>query len=772
MAGKSAILAVKIIGDASNAIGSMGKAGVAVAGLGTAAVAAGALVGKAFYDIGAAATDMDNEIRIGTGATGEALEGMQDTARDIAKQVPNSLGEVGTAVADLNTNLGLTGPVLDTVGRQVLEAGRMLGEDIDIKNAASTLNGFNVTAEETPAAMDDIFRVSQATGTSMNELTGQLSTQSGVLSELGLDLGDSAALIGGLSKAGIDSNAVLKGMGRSMTDLAKDGEPTADAFNRVMGEMQGFIDTGDTAAAMDLATDLFGTRAAPQFISALESGALSMEDLMGATGATQDTILGLADETRTAGQQWDILKNNAMLALEPIGTVIFGAVGDALGSLAQWISTIDFSPIQQFADQIGPALGEFAGQAGDVLLPILSELGPMLTQAAQGGAPLQAMFSAIVPHLQTIGTAVLGLMPSLVSFGSAVLPVIMGAVSSLIPLIVQIASTAIPAVLGVVQALLPIAQNIVTTLIPMIVSGIQTLIPQILGIIDPLMSIVHTVIDLLGPAINFLLPIVQLVFSNVVTIIGGAIGVVTGILTAVAALLRGDFAGAWQAIQGIVGTVINTVKEYVNNGLNFVREHFGTVIETVKTTVSNGFQTIVDTVSTKIGDVVGFVQELPGKILDGLGNLGDLLLGSGKALMDGFTQGIKNGVQGALDAASGAVQSVRDFFPFSPAKRGPFSGSGYTDKSGKALVGDFADAMTSEISTVTRAANKVATAGTFEGGFSLDSRAGIRASRGPSTAAAQHVHIHLDGAFIGDELSLARELERLLSKRRGLVGAA
>ena len=405
--------------------------------------------------------------------------------------------------------------------------------------------------------------------------------------------------------------------------------------------------------------------------------------------------------------------------------------------------TIDFSPIQEFADQIGPALGEFAGQAGDVLLPILSELGPMLTQAAQGGAPLQAMFAAIVPHLQTIGTAVLGLLPSLVSFGSAVLPVIMGAVSSLIPLIVQIASTAIPAVLGVVQALLPIAQNIVTTLIPMIVSGIQTLIPQILGIIDPLMSIVHTVIDLLGPAINFLLPIVQLVFSNVVTIIGGAIGVVTGILTAVAALLRGDFAGAWQAIQGIVGTVIGTVKEYVNNGLNFVREHFGTVIETVKTTVSNGFQTVVDTVSTKIGEVVGFVQELPGKILDGLGNLGDLLLGSGKALMDGFTQGIKNGVQGAIDAASGAVQSVRDFFPFSPAKRGPFSGSGYTDRSGKALVGDFAKAMTSEISTVTRAADKVATAGTFEAGFDLNRRPGAgRRAQGagprPGAGACSH----------------------------------
>ena len=62
---------------------------------------------------------------------------MQDSARDVAKKVPNDLGEVGTAIADLNTNLGLTGPVLDTVATQVLEAGRMLGEDVDIKNAAS-----------------------------------------------------------------------------------------------------------------------------------------------------------------------------------------------------------------------------------------------------------------------------------------------------------------------------------------------------------------------------------------------------------------------------------------------------------------------------------------------------------------------------------------------------------------------------------------------------------------------------------------------------------
>lgn len=768
MAGKSAILAVKIIGDAKDAIGSMGKAGLAVTGLGAAAIAGGALVSKALYDIGAAATDMDNEIRIGTGASGEALAGMQGTARDIAKQVPNSLAEVGTAVADLNTNLGLTGPVLDTVGRQVLEAGRMLGEDIDIKNAASSLNGFNVTAEETPAAMDDIFRVSQATGTSMNDLTGQLSTQSGVLNELGLGLGDSAALIGGLSKAGIDSNAVLKGMGRSMTDLAKDGEPTADAFNRVMGELQGFVDTGDTAAAMDLASDLFGTRAAPQFMSALQSGVLNMEDLMGATGATQDTILGLADETRTAGQSWNILKNNALLALEPIGSVIFGVVGDALGALAAWVSTVDFSPIQEFADQIGPVLGEFAGQVGSTLMPILSQVGPMLLQAAEGGSPLVGMFSAILPHLQGIGSAFLGLLPTLMSFGATILPLIIGAVTTILPLVAQAAGTILPAVIGIVQSLLPILANIAQAVIPAVVGAVQTLVPTILQIVPPIVSIVQTIIGLLGPAISWLLPIVTGIFSAIVTQVQGAIQIITAVLTSVAALLRGDFSGAWVAIQGVVDGAITFVKGIIEQGMAIISGITGQSVEQIKQTFSDGWGIIVNTVSTKAGEMIEFVKGIPGKITDGLGNLGNLLLGSGKALMDGFTQGIKDGVSNAIDAASGAVQSVRDFFPFSPAKRGPFSGSGYTDQSGKALVGDFADAMLSEISTVTRAADKVASAGTFEGGFSLAGRAGGAGRPGKATPRSLTINVAFN-SVVTDRLGVAREIKNLIEEYDRLV---
>lgn len=75
----------------------------------------------------------------------------------------------------------------------------------------------------------------------------------------------------------------------------------------------------------------------------------------------------------------------------------------------------------------------------------------------------------------------------------------------------------------------------------------------------------------------------------------------------------------------------------------------------------------------------------------------------GRALINGFTQGIQNAIGGALSAVSGAVSQIRSFFPFSPAKRGPFSGHGYTTYSGKALMEGWAEGIGSRTGAVNSA---------------------------------------------------------------------
>ena len=49
------------------------------------------------------------------------------------------------------------------------------------------------------------------------------------------------------------------------------------------------------------------------------------------------------------------------------------------------------------------------------------------------------------------------------------------------------------------------------------------------------------------------------------------------------------------------------------------------------------------------------------------------------------------------------VSQIRSFFPFSPAKRGPFSGHGYTTYSGKALMEGWAEGIGSGTGAVNSA---------------------------------------------------------------------
>lgn len=95
-------------------------------------------------------------------------------------------------------------------------------------------------------------------------------------------------------------------------------------------------------------------------------------------------------------------------------------------------------------------------------------------------------------------------------------------------------------------------------------------------------------------------------------------------------------------------------------------------------------------VTDGLNAAVDFVKSIPDKIKSFFSNAGDWLVNSGKALLDGFAKGIRNAVNAVTSAASDALSAVRKLFPFSPAKKGPFSGHGYTTYSGRALMRDFA----------------------------------------------------------------------------------
>src|SRR5690606_29234123 len=160
----------------------------------------------------------------------------------------------------------------------------------------------------------------------------------------------------------------------------------------------------------------------------------------------------------------------------------------------------------------------------------------------------------------------------------------------------------------------------------------------------------------------------------------------------------------WNGIRDTISNVWNTVKRTVLSALNNVKNTINRGWNSAKSLTTNAWNSMRNAVSNGVSGVVGFVRGLPGRILSALGNLGSRLYHSGWSLIEGFRRGIVRSFQNAVQAVRNGVQRIRNFFPFSPAKEGPFSGKGYTLYSGMALAEDFAKGMAMAESDVVRQA--------------------------------------------------------------------
>lgn len=76
------------------------------------------------------------------------------------------------------------------------------------------------------------------------------------------------------------------------------------------------------------------------------------------------------------------------------------------------------------------------------------------------------------------------------------------------------------------------------------------------------------------------------------------------------------------------------------------------------------------------GEVKEFVTGLPERIWRAFSGVGALLFQAGRNVIQGFINGIKSMFGSLSGIMSSAMQVVRNFTPFSPAKEGPLSGSG------------------------------------------------------------------------------------------------
>jgi len=321
-----------------NASGAMGKfrKNVGMVGVATAGAAAAAAVGLA--KLGGDFHSAFSTIRIGTGATGEQLAGLQSTFKQVATTVPNAIGDTATVLADFNTLTGATGDHLGDLTTTYLNLERITGESIGPEKITRVFGDWGVATKDQAATMDELFRVSQTTGIGVSDLAGKVVQFGAPLRGLGFTLDEGAALLGKWQKEGVNVETVMAGLRTATGKWAKDAKDPAVALQATIEKMQGMTDEGKIA---ELAIETFGARSGPDLAAAITEGRFSIEDLMKTLGSNKDTINGLADETETWQDKLSKLKNEGMVALEPIASTVFGLLNDGvpiLRSVGDWMS--------------------------------------------------------------------------------------------------------------------------------------------------------------------------------------------------------------------------------------------------------------------------------------------------------------------------------------------------------------------------------------------------------------------------------------------------
>jgi len=167
-------------------------------------------------------------------------------------------------------------------------------------------------------------------------------------------------------------------------------------------------------------------------------------------------------------------------------------------------------------------------------------------------------------------------------------------------------------------------------------------------------------------------------------------------LSALGGLLRGVASSAWASFAGATMSGVSRAVGIARGLPGQARGALSSLGGMISGIASSAWGSFVRATQSGASRALGIVRGIPGQVRGALGNLGGLLVGAGSALINGFVSGIYGAIGRVRAAAQSVVSAARAFFPFSPAKEGPFSGRGHTSYSGRALVTDFAGGIRAE----------------------------------------------------------------------------
>ncbi len=368
-----------------------------------------AALGGAALSAAIAFDDASDKIRLGTGATGAALAGLEDSFKRVFTTLPVSAEQASTAITMIHQRTGETGPALEELASQVLRLAKFTGTDLTAAIPALTrvFGDWGIATDKQGSSLDFLFRLTQQTGVGLQSLTEKVVQFGSPMRALGFSFDEAAVLLAKFEKEGVALETAMPGLRIGLQNLAKQGVDNAAEALKILIER--IKEAPNPMAAAALAAETFGKRAGTDLSQAIREGRFDIDKLLASVRDGKDTLSSAEKDVADFAEAFQLLKNRVTAALQPLGKVLFDALGDLadrlkpvadmVGSLSEKFKTLD--PDARMAVAAFGALVVAIGPVSLAVSGVVKGIGsmtaglPVLSSAL--GLSTGAFFAWLVP---------------------------------------------------------------------------------------------------------------------------------------------------------------------------------------------------------------------------------------------------------------------------------------------------------------------------------------------------------------------------------------
>ena len=545
------------------------------------------VVSGAVTAIGVASIAAFNEVDEGldtiilkTGATGETLESLEESFKNVYGSIPTSAADAGIAIGEVNTRFGETGENLESLSALFIKFASI--NEVDLNNAIGTsskiMKQWNIDTSKAPNLLGLITSEAQRTGISVDKLMNLAQQNGATFKEMGLSIDESIVLLANFEASGVNTEVALTALRKSAVTYTKDGKTLSQGLAETITAIQG---AKTETEALALAQEVFGAKGALEMSSAIREGRLSVDDLVSGMENMGTVVADTFEATLDAPDKLTVALNNAKIAGADLGASIFEVLAPVFDKLVILMQNLVawFGSLDEGTKTTIVTVGLIVAALGPVLIilgKVISSVGSIIAFIPQ----LQSGFAAV-------GTAFKGF-TSLI----AAHPIVAG-ITALIAIILLLWNNC-EWFRDLVKALWDWIKSTFSGLVDWLKTAFTNIGNALSSLWTSIKGIVDKIIDIFMTWINYIQSVFQAAWTAVFTAVTGVFqsffnsfkaifenvkGIFTGIIDFIKNVFSGNWKGAWESIVSVFGNVFgmlgNIVKAPVNAVISVINGALG-----------------------------------------------------------------------------------------------------------------------------------------------------------------------------------------------------